>query len=156
MLCSTHRAGNAYCFWILMAAAGRQGKAGGGCSSCYNRQQQLRHSGFLPTCRRRRTPGKSSREGAGQQGSHGAGPMLPGQLHPACLCRPRTFDLWAPAKTLPLNDWLGGGKVPSGGQALRQRRDGQEALAGQQSGSWGSWEGRRRRDAPPSAFPLSL
>ena len=75
-------------------------------------------------------------------------------IQPACAALGHLIYGPRPKLCFSANDWPG--KVPSGGQALRQRRDGQEALAGQQSGSWGSWEGRRRRDAPPSAFPLSL
>ena len=65
--------------------------AGAGCASCYN-QQQLRHSGFLQTFRRRRHARKvrQSRAGSSQSGARQrqSGRLPPRScLHLACAAR---------------------------------------------------------------------
>ena len=85
-----------YCFWILMAAGGgwlgRAVPAAIISSSCATAASSKRSAAAA-------TPGKSDRAGRARATERGKaatfGPTPASQLPAPCLCRPRTFDLWA-------------------------------------------------------------
>ena len=92
------RLSGGYCFWILMAAGGGW-LAGAGCASCYNQQQLRQPAASSKRSAAAATPGKSDRAGRARATERGKaatfGPTPASQLPAPCLCRPRTFDLWA-------------------------------------------------------------
>ena len=91
------RLSGGYCFWILMAAgwwwlAGPAVPAAIISSSCATAASSKRSAAAA-------TPGKSDRAGRARATERGKaatfGPTPASQLPAPCLCRPRTFDLWA-------------------------------------------------------------
>ena len=90
------RLSGGYCFWILMGAGGGwQGPAVPAAiisSSCATAASSKRSAAAA-------TPGKSDRTGRARATERGKaatfGPTPASQLPSPCLCRPRTFDLWA-------------------------------------------------------------